>query len=112
MNIENIVLTILVVIKKFRLPNKKFSVLDNRPYNLNSMINTMIELKVFDGRVPVDDKLVVAGIVGKDMGLGQLPKPAAGGVVAGDEDFAPLRLCGGLRTGEFDGQRPEGAVVG
>lgn len=28
-NIENIVLTILVVIKKFRLPNKKFSVLDN-----------------------------------------------------------------------------------
>lgn len=72
-NYENIVLTILVVIKKFRLPNKKFSVLDNRPYNLNSMITTMIELKVFDGRVPVDDKLVVAGIVGKDMGLGQLP---------------------------------------
>lgn len=73
MNYETIVLTILVVIKKFRLPNKKFSVLDNRPYNLNSMINMMIELKMLDGRVPVDDKLVEAGILGEDVGLGQLP---------------------------------------
>lgn len=58
------------------------------------------------------DELVDAGVVGADMGLGQLPQPAGGGVGGRREDALRARaVLGHRREAELDRYRLQGSEI-
>lgn len=53
---------------------------------------------------------MIARVMSQDMGFCKLPKPGSSGVPSRAEDLLPLRLGGGSRPSELDGERPQCVV--
>lgn len=58
------------------------------------------------------DELVDAGVVGADVGFGELPLPIGGGFGGRGEDALGMRSGGGVGKAEFDGYGLERAQLG
>lgn len=69
-------------------------------------------LSQFKEHLPMNDELVITGVMGTDMSLSHFPKPATCGIPFRGVHFLPLRLVGWGWPGELDGDRPQCAIAG